>query len=196
MLLDSQRCYFESKKKDFPFSSILHCWFKHVLFNTVVLKSWTALQHIDNLDFYCKLNFGKKILPLSESGKHNSESSLCKPRYMQTHCQLAVRLHTETLLKAGFCFHFSEDKTGFDYRPPFDQRDARASQLSHFNFYFNPFFQTLTSLLFQLTTALSASFMRNAVLCVTQACAGKANSHLFSACNDFLLNILSPNMSI
>lgn len=59
-LLDSQRCYFESKKKDFLFSSILHCWFKHVLFDAVVLKSWTALHHIDNLDFYCKLNFGKR----------------------------------------------------------------------------------------------------------------------------------------
>lgn len=59
-----------------------------------------------------------KNFPLSEPEEDNCERPLCKPCYMQTRCQLAVKLSTEILLKAGFCFHFSEDKTGFDYRRP------------------------------------------------------------------------------
>lgn len=83
-------------------------------------------------------------------------SSLCKSLlYPNTPASLQLGF-AQRLLKAAFCFQFSKDKIWLPSST--DQRDANASQLSRFNFYFNPSFQSLTGLLFQLTSGVGTLF--------------------------------------
>lgn len=67
------------------------------------------------------------------------------PFYIQTPLQHWLCIE---ILNAAFWWNL--DKIWL--RPPFDQSHASASQLSHFNFCFNPSFQSVAGLLFRLTS--------------------------------------------
>lgn len=63
-----------------------------------------------------------------------------------------AELWTESPSEARIYFPFLKGQDEIWLLP--DQRDASSTQLSHFNFFFNRFFQAVTSLLPQLTSDL------------------------------------------
>lgn len=119
--------YRKSRKKGFLSLLILHPQLNMLcLMQVLGPPSWAALHHhvtvlSDGQGLHQRRHFDKAniifynfIFKLTQFFR-----GLTADPIMSRHsCQLAVKLCTESLLKGGFGFYFSEEKTGFDYRPP------------------------------------------------------------------------------
>lgn len=107
-------------------------------------------------------------------------------------CRLALNRES---FKSRFLFPVLQGQDKIWLPSSFDQRDANASQLSRFNFSFNPSFQAMTGLLFQPTSDSGPFFYEDAVVFVTHTLCWHGKSRLL-CCQISFFSLLPPHFMI